>query len=304
MIQQLLSEICQIDIGVGTIAKLRMHVSEALEQPVQEAHQYVLTQPLVNMDETGFQQGNADGNNRTGKKAWLWVMSTPLVIYFSVTKSRSTDSAVELLSEEFEGILGSDRYRSYNWVNLAQRQLCWAHLKRDFQRIAERSGVSAEIGQNLLAVTSELFDLWYEVRAGTLSRAELVERVIPIRATLLSSLQLAAKLEIGVQEKTPLAKTVRTCRQLLKVEPALWTFIYTEGIEPTNNAAERAIRPAVLWRKNSFGSQSEAGSLFVARMMTVVSTLRAQGRQVLDYLVASLEAHRSGHPSPSILPLG
>jgi len=116
-------------------------------------------------------------------------------------------------------------------------------------------------------------------------------------------LEEGAGYDIAQREKTPLAKTVRTCQQLLKVETALWTFVTTEGIEPTNNAAERALRPAVLWRKNSFGSQSEAGSLFVSRMLTVVTTLRSQNRPVLDYLVEICHAARQGQPPPSLLPV-
>ena len=108
--------------------------------------------------------------------------------------------------------------------------------------------------------------------------------------------------QIGSQEKTPLAKTVRTCRQLLKVEPALWLFVTVEGLEPTNNAAERAIRPAVLWRRTSFGSQSEGGSVFVARMLTVVTSLRSQNRNVLDFMSAAVRASRQGTLPPSLLP--
>lgn len=116
-------------------------------------------------------------------------------------------------------------------------------------------------------------------------------------------LREGAGYEIAPKEKTPLAKTVRTCQQLLKIEPTLWTFVTTKGIEPTNNAAERALRPAVLWRKNSFGSQSEAGSLFVSRMLTVTTSLRAQNRSVLEYLLQACHASRQGLPALSLLPI-
>ena len=124
----------------------------------------------------------------------------------------------------------------------------------------------------------------------------------PIQQQLHELLLEGASYEVAPNEKTPLAKTVRTCQQLLKVEPALWTFVTTDGIEPTNNAAERALRPAVLWRKNSFGAQSAAGSLFVSRMLTVVTTLRAQNRPVLEYLVQACRATRQGQSAPSLLP--
>jgi transposase len=159
------------------------------------------------------------------------------------------------------------------------------------------------LGKSLLEQQKLLFEHWYRVRDGTLTRDEFVALVAPIRQRVHTLLNEGAGYAIAKAEKTPLAKTVRTCQQLLKVEPALWTFVTTVGVEPTNNAAERALRPAVLWRKNSFGSQSEAGSLFVSRMLTVVTTLRAQNRPVLDYLVKACRAARQGQPAPSLLPI-
>ncbi len=139
----------------------------------------------------------------------------------------------------------------------------------------------------------------HRVRDGTLARGNFIESADQIREQVKALLQEAADYEIGDQEKTPLAKTVRTCRQLLKVEPAMWLFITVEGVEPTNNAAERAIRPAVLWRRTSFGTQSQAGSHFVARMLTVVTTLRSQQRNVLEYMTAAIRAARAtANPSP------
>lgn len=217
--------------------------------------------------------------------------------------SRSQAVCTQLLGDAFTGILGSDRFSAYNGLDIAKRQLCWAHLKRDFTRIAERVGVAGELGKALLEQQRVLFEQWYRVRDGTLSRAEFIAAVVPIQQQVHHLLLEGAGYDIAKSEKTPLAKTVRTCQQLLKVEAALWTFVTTEGIEPTNNAAERALRPAVLWRKNSFGSQSEAGSLFVSRMLTVVTTLRAQKRPVLEYLVDACRAARQGSPAPSLLPL-
>ncbi len=123
-----------------------------------------------------------------------------------------------------------------------------------------------------------------------------------VRIIIKALLQQAADYEIGAKEKTPLAKTVRTCRQLLKVETAMWLFVATEGVEPTNNAAERAIRPAVIWRRTSFGSQTQAGSDFVARMLTVVTTLKSQKRNVLEFMTRAVVATREGQPAPSLLP--
>ncbi len=199
--------------------------------------------------------------------------------------SRSGAAAQSLLGKSNGWILNSDRLLAYNWIDVAQRQLCWAHLKREFTKISAaegtqsaRSGVCRQLGRDLLAQQKKLFRLWHRVRDGTLNRSEFQALVLPLRQRVRDLLELGADYSIGSSEKTPLAKTVRTCRQLLKVEPALWLFVTVEGLEPTNNAAERAIRPAVLWRRTSFGSQSEAGSVFVARMLTVVTSLRSQER--------------------------
>lgn len=303
MVQELLWELFGIEISVGSINQLRSESAQSVAAPVSEAHQYVQAQGNANLDETSFAQGNSDGKNPTRRKGWLWVMVTPLVSYFAVFLGRSGAVCQQLLGDTFNGIASSDRFSAYNWLELKGRQVCWAHLKRDFTRIAQRSGVSGELGQALLAQQKLLFEQWHRVRDGTLSRGEFITVAAPIQHQVHTLLTEAAAHHIAAQEKTPLAKTVRTCQQLLKVEAALWSFVTTAGIEPTNNAAERALRPAVLWRKNSFGSQSEAGSLFVSRMLTVVTTLRSQNRPVLDYLVDACRAARHGQPAPSLLPV-
>jgi transposase len=302
MVQRLLEELFGVKISTGSINRLRQESSDAVADAVAAAHQYVQAQSHLNMDETSFAQGNRDGKNPSGRKGWLWVMVTPLVSYFAVCLGRSQALCQQLLGEGFSGIVSSDRFSAYHRLNLEKRQVCWAHLKRDFTSIAERTGVAGELGTALLEQHKRLFEQWYQVRDGTLSRAQFATVVVPIQQQIRALLTEGAAYAIGKGEKTPLAKTVRTCQQLLKVEPAFWTFVITAGVEPTNNAAERALRPAVLWRKNSFGSQSEAGSLFVSRMLTVVTTLRAQDRRVLDYLVEACRAARQGLPVPSLIP--
>lgn len=289
-------------MSLGTISRIRREVSEALAVPVTEAKEYVQTAAIVGADETGFKQGNSDGQNPNNRKAWLWVVVTPLVTFFQVTLARSTEAAKEILGREFRGILISDRYRAYNWLDIQQRQLCWAHLKREFTKISERKGIARQIGRDLLAQEKRLFRLWKKVRDGTLSYLEFQKAVPKIRTRVRSILEEASQSEIGSREKTPFAQTVRTCRQLLKVEPSLWLFTEVVGVEPTNNASERAIRPAVLWRRTSFGSQSQAGSVFVARILTVVTSLRSQNRQVLSFLTEAIQAARNQTTPPSILP--
>ncbi len=302
MVVSAMSEFLGVSMSLGSVNRLRNEASSAISSAVEEAKTYIQSAPIVCADETGFKQGNADGKNPENRKGWLWVAVTPLVSFFQVMLSRSTEAAIALLGQNFQGILSSDRYGSYNWVNGSQRQVCWAHLKREFIKISERSGISRQIGRDLLAQSKKLFRLWRKVRDGTLSRNKFQSLVLPIRERLFQVLSSGADYQIGSKEKTPLAKTVRTCRQLLKVEQALWLFVEREGLEPTNNAAERAIRPAVLWKRISFGSQSEAGSIFVARMLTVVTSLRSQNRNVLEFMVEAIKASRQGNPAPSLIP--
>lgn len=303
MVQDLLRDFFGIEICVGQLNRLRQESSAVVAEAVKEAQQYVQQQAQVNMDETSFGQGNTDGNNPSRRKGWLWVMVTPLVSYFAIALSRSSQVCQQLLGEAFSGIVGSDRCGAYTGLDLAQRQVCWAHLKRDFTKIAEREGIAGSLGKALLEQQRLLFKLWYRVRDGTLDHCEFAEAVQPIRDQVHQLLTQGAGYAIAPKENTPLAKTVRTCQQLLKVEAAFWTFVTTQGIEPTNNAAERALRPAVLWRKNSFGSQSAEGSLFVSRMLTVVTSLRSQDRSVLEFLTLSCRASRQGQIPPSLLPI-
>lgn len=303
MVQAMLGDCFGVKISVGSINALRQESSASVAAAVSEAQQYVQQSAQVNMDETSFGQGNCDGNNPNRRKGWLWVMVTPLVSYFAIALSRSSEVCQQLLGDAFAGIVGSDRCGAYTGLDLSQRQVCWAHLKRDFTKIAQREGIAGELGNAMLEQQRQLFEQWYRVRDGTFSRPEFAAVVQPIRNQIHQLLTQGAGYEIAPREKTPLAKTVRTCQQLLKVEAALWTFVTTEGVEPTNNAAERALRPAVLWRKNSFGSQSAEGSLFVSRMLTVVTSLRAQDRSVLEYLTQACRANRQGQLPPSLLPI-
>ncbi|MDV3347977.1 hypothetical protein D0962_28635 [Leptolyngbyaceae cyanobacterium CCMR0082] len=168
--------------------------------------------------------------------------------------------------------------------------------------MAERMGASHEIGEALLRRQRWLFRWWHRVRDGTLSREQFICQVAHLRHGFKTTLDEAAALPIASDEQSPLAKTVRTCRRLLTVEPALWTFVSTIGVEPANNSAERALRAAVIWRKASFGAQSQRGSQFVVRVMTVTTSLKAQGRNILDFLALACLAARTGKEPPSLLP--
>jgi transposase len=302
MTQAALSDLFGVELALGTVEALRQQASEAVAVPVEEARQYVQQQPVVHSDETGLAQGNADGRNPTQRQAWLWVAVTAWVTVFRVSLSRSQSAARDLLGKAFAGILVSDRWSGYHWVRLRRRQLCWAHLRREFQKIAERGGDSGRLGEALLEQARLLFACWHRVQAGTLGREGFQRVAGTIRRRMKTILEEGGAYRPQLREQCARARTARTCRQLLKLEPALWLFVRVEGVEPTNNAAERAIRPAVLWRRTSFGTQSAAGSQFVARMLTVVLTLRSQQRNVLDYLRQSCRAAREGVSAPSLLP--
>jgi transposase len=297
---RLLEELFGVSLSTGMVAKLRRQFTTAVQPVMAQALTYVQQQSSLGMDETGWRQGNSDGQNAANTKGWLWVMTTAWVSYFQVRLSRSQAVTQELLGPNYAGMVGSDRAGAYNVIPLRQRQICLAHLNRDFTAMAERSGVSAEIGQALLDITHDIFALWYDFRTGMISRAGLREQIWPLRQDLKQVLREA--ISFGTKGKTPLDKTARTCVQILKVEPAIWTFAEHPGVEPTNNAAERAIRPAVLWRKVSLGAQSQAGAEFVAAALTVIMSLQSQDRNVLDYLTDVFEAHTRRVAMPALLP--
>jgi transposase len=284
--QQMMDEVFGVPMSVGTIGPLEQATTAAVAAPVEEARRYVHEQAVAHLDEPSWRQG--------GKRAWLWVAVTCWVTVFVVRMSRGGHVARELLGETFAGILVTDRYSAYNWYPVRWRQLCWAHVLRDFEAMRGRGGRSEEIGDALLAQAHQMFTWWHRVRQGTLKRSTFRSYMTPLRR------EVERLLEAG--SRCGVSKTVGTCRDILKRREALWTFVQVEGVEPTNNTAERSIRPGVLWRKGSFGTQSEEGSRFVESMMTVVATLKQQQRNVLEYLTAACEAALRGEAAPSLLP--
>jgi transposase len=284
--QQMMDDVFGVPVSVGTISQLEQATTAAVAAPVEEARTYVHEQEVAHLDETSWRQG--------GKRAWLWVAVTSVVTVFVVRLSRGAQVARELLGEEFSGILVTDRYSAYNWYPVRWRQVCWAHLLRDFEAMRGRGGRSEEIGDALLAQAHQMFTWWHRVREGTLKRSTFRSYMTPLRR------EVERLLEAGSRCGVP--KTAGTCRDILKRREALWTFVQVAGVEPTNNTAERSIRPGVQWRKGSFGTQSEEGSRFVESMMTVVATLKQQQRSVLEYLTTACEAALRGEEAPSLLP--
>ena len=202
MVQSALADLFAIPMSLGTVNKIRHEASNAVASCVDEAKLYIQQQEVVGADETSFKQGNIDGCNPKEQQAWLWVAVTPLVTFFEIALTRCTQAAQNLLNENFAGILISDRHGAYNWVDLERRQLCWAHLRRDFIKISERSGVSKELGTALAKQQEKVFELWHRVRDGTLARCDFVELVKDIRLQVKAKLQEAADYEIGAKEKT------------------------------------------------------------------------------------------------------
>jgi transposase len=218
------------EIGLGTIPAQEQAVSAAMKVAVEEAKAYARAQVIVNMDETGWHE--------KGKPDWLWVGATSLVTVFLLLATRGAAGMQRLLGDDFAGILGSDRWTAYNGFDPLRRQVCWAHLKLDFQALFERGGESRVIGKLLLKQTQLLFSAWRRLREGTLGRTEFSILVKPIRQEIKALLQLG----LWLNQST----TRKTCTNILKLEPAIWTFVAHEGIEPTNNTAERPLRRGVL----------------------------------------------------------
>src|SRR5262245_46280586 len=275
-----------LSLGLGSVAAIQRQVSNALEQPVETARRYVHQQPVNHLDETRWPEGKKD--------RWMWIDVTPQVSVFRILKGRGRTEAREMIGKGFAGIVSTDRYAAYHWLDGHRRQMCWAHLKRDILAIKERGATSAEIGEGLMKQVQEIFKAWRALKAGSLNREAFQREMEPIQAQINELIGKGATCD---QERTR-----RTCENLLKHEVSLWTFVREEGVEPTNNSAERALRRAVLWRRKSFGTQSEGGSRFVERVLTAVTTLRQQQRDVLGYLTAVCQAALGQSSACCLLP--
>ena len=283
---QCLTDLFGAVVAVGTVSAIEQTVSAALAPVVEEARAAVQQATTANVDETGWRQGR--------RRAWLWTVVTALVTVFHIDRARTSQVVRTLLGPDWAGVVGSDRYSAYRWLHPERRQVCWAHLKRDFQKLVDWGPGPRPVGERLLACQGQVFALWQRFRAGELERADLTLAMERVAA------EMRAVLETGRDQGHPAAQPL--CRELLAVWPALWTFVLVEGVEPTNNAAEQALRPAVLWRKGSFGTHSDAGSRFAERMLTVSASCRQQRRNLCAFLVEAITAAQLGYPHPSLLP--
>jgi transposase len=282
---ELLGDMFGLPISVGGVVGCQKLGAAALAPAHAQVQAEVPKAPVKYADETGWQLGKL--------YACLWVVVTPTVTLFRIQAERSRKAARVVLGKA-HGLLGTDRYSVYDFWPVRMHQFCWAHLTRLFVRFSERSDPkAAAVGRALLLAKDEMFVWWHRVRDGTLARSTFQRYMRSLRA------RVEGILEEGTRASC--AKTRRTCLRLLGHAQALWTFVDKEGIEPTNNTGERAIRRAVIIRKTSFGSQSEHGCRFLERVLTVHATLRQRGASVHDFVVAACHAHMLGRTSPSLL---
>src|SRR3954454_17467385 len=284
-VEEVVETVFEVPISLGAISALEAEIRDALARPYQEAQVAVHEAPVKNSDETGWSE--------KGPKRWRWGAATATVAFFVIHLRRNFAGLQALLGETIKGIVCSDRWSVYSKLPLELRQICWAHLKRDFQKLIDRGGPAEALGRVGLDVVECLFADWWAFRRGELDRPGLQARLDPMARELQGALEQGGSCADS--------KAATFCVNVLALYPALWLFAAIEGVEPTNNHVERILRLGVLWRKNAFGSHSAAGCRFVERMLTVVQTLRLQDRPVLDYLVDAIVAHRSGRPAPQLL---
>jgi transposase len=273
-------------ISLGSISNIERRVSRALAVPVGILHAMIQLARVVYADETTWKE--------RAKKIYIWTAVTSFGAVYLLRPSRASAIAKELLGSQKKYVI-TDRYSGYSWIPLALRQICWAHLIRDFKWIMGFEGEAGRIGNELLKCARRLFGLWHRVRDGTMKRSSFRTLVSPIRQRIKALLEEGVALDLdGVSGM---------CKQMLKVYPAFYTFVRVEGVSPTNNAAERQQRHPAMWRRVSFGTWSRRGSEYVERILSTVATLRIQERDVLPYLRQACQAALDGKCAPFLVPL-
>ena len=282
-IEEIIESLFGVPIALGTISNMEREATAALEPAYQEARKAVADAPVKNVDETGWKQ--------CGLKRWLWAAATDLATVFLIHPRRNID-ALKLLLGKLAGSLVSDRWKVYDRWDEELRQLCWAHVKRNWEKQMDRGGAAERLGERWLAEQKTVFELWHRFKDGTCTREAMQTEMTASIETLGDLLHEGTKSRDGALS--------RYCQRLHIKFPMYWLFTSVEGVEPTNNHAERVQRRAVLWRKKSFGCQSAGGCRFVERILTVVGTLRLQKRNALEFLSGCIAAHRAGSAGPKL----
>jgi len=279
-----LADLFGVKISLGALSGAENRVSKGVEPAVDEAWDRAQQADVKHADGTSWRQA--------GQALQLWTIATAAVTVFKVLTDGTTEALKGLLGR-IKGVLVSDRATALNFWAMKRRQICWAHLLRKFVSFSERAGPAGRFGRVLLEYTGIMFDYYRQYKDGEISGKVFRRRMAPIRLQVEAVLQRAARAKIK-----PLSGS---CENILAHREALWTFVDNPQVEPTNNHAERELRRFVLWRRRSFGTQSERGNRFAERIMTVAHTARKQSKPVLAYLTAACEAHRLGQPCPSLL---
>ena len=286
-VARLMGDLLGVPISPAAVCDLQHRTAAALGPVHAEAQAHVAGRP-ANVDETGWREAR--------KRSWLWVAVTATLTVFLIRPSRGRKVLGELIPGGL-GVLTTDRYGAYAHLDPGRRQVCWAHLRRDFQAMIDRADAGSAVGRELLLHADILLAEWRRVREGALAREAFRSDTLAwLRA------EVADVLEAGAS--SPAGQTAGACKSLRAVEASLFTFVSVEGVEPTNNAAERALRHAVCWRKASGGTDGASGSRFVERVLTAVASSRQQGRDVLAVLTEAVQAARTGATPPSLLPAG
>ncbi len=285
-VEEMAEHLFDVSIALGTVANREQEMSAALVPAHEEARRAIAAAAVKNVDETGWKEA--------GKKRWLWVAATRKAVYFLIHPCRNLSALKRVVGETMRGILTSDRWCVYDEWPKKKRQVCWAHVKRNWEKQAERGQATAtRLAAWWLDAQRRVFELWHRFRRRTCTRMDLDG---PIASLMIEMHEILRKGRVSRDRVL-----ARFCTRLRQVYADLWTFVEKPGVEPTNNRAERVLRRAVLWRRRSFGCHSASGCRFVERILTVVQTLRQQGRSVLDFLTDAITAHRAGTPTPRLL---
>lgn len=284
-VRELARDVFGVTLSLGAISQLEARTSQALRAAHIEAAQSLSSTEVTYADETSWSKRNRPG--------WLWVQASRSVARFLIRRGRGADVAKELLGD-FNGTLVGDGYSAYSFVPLERRQLCWAHIIRQLVGFRDHGPREKTLATKLLAITRKVFRAWHSVRDGTRSRQDFVEQMEPAKEAFHRLLQQGRWL--------PSSKVALSCRWLVRRVSALWTFVTDPNVEPTNNHAERVLRTGVLWRKTSFGTNSDRGDRFAERMLTVVQTLRLQARNVLAFVTQACAATLGSAPLPKLIP--
>jgi transposase len=283
---RLLNDLFSIPLCAGQVCATEAEVGRQLKPVVDELLAAARQLP-ANVDETSM-----------GRRRWLWVMVTAVATVYQIASGRNRAALRELVGTDYRRVLTSDRHSVYSHLAEERHQWCWSHLRRDFQAMVDRNNAGSAIGKELLAMSGQMFAWWKRVRGGTLTKVRFAGR---LHAQREFRVRFRAVLERG--SRCGCAKTAGTCRELLRGELSMFLFAFVDGVEPTNNAAERALRHGVLWRKMSHGPKSVKGSEYLGCIWSVVETCRQQDQCVWDYLTACMAAAAEGRITPSLLTL-